>query len=326
MLNNMKILMGLLIVIAGLAYWVLLDNNHGEIEQKQALIPSWQDNDELINAIDHVVLSKNGETISLMKTADNWQVNDGFYASIEPLFTLLQALKNAEIIEAKTANPENHAQVELAENDLLVKLYSGGELQHALHLGKQTTSGLTFVRMADENQTYAVQGIQAVSFSQDSWLLKTVLDYAANDIIAVELTPVSGDKVMIHRDPESGSWSLDNLPADFQLQANVNLNEMAGGLSRLMIDQALPAEVDSENLKLSANYQLLNGIEIDINVYQQDEQYYMTIDSAHYPHYKGWMMQIAEYKFNALNRQLSDLIEPAVALDENAEQVEAIVE
>ena len=316
MLSNMKVLIGLLIMIGGLAYWVSQTQNN--INLQQPLIPAWQQDDEQISAIDQVILSQGDEQLVLTKTAGNWQLNNGFYASIEPLFKLMQSLKAAEIIETKTANPEKHAQLELADDDLKVSLYQAGEVKLALQVGKQSTAGMTFVRFAGEDQTYTVNGLEPISFSQDSWTLKTVLDIAPEDVKAVTLKPVEGEVITVNRNPESGALQLLDIPDGYQLQANAYLDQLVGGLSRLMIDDALPAEswpastteMAEVPAQLSASYLLQSGQQITIDVYQQDEDYFLTIDASQYPQYDDWVMKIAAYKYNALNRQLSEFIEP----------------
>ncbi len=319
MLSNMKTLVGLLLVIAGLAYWITRNSSEDDY-QPQPLVPSWQNNDAQISAIDKIILTQSEEQLVLTKTADIWNLNDGFYVSIDPLFKLIQSLKSAEIIEAKTANSAKHAQLELADDDLLVNLYQADQLKLAIHIGKKTSSDLTFVRRANEDQTYTVKGLGPISISADNWALKTVLDIAPEDVGTITIKPGEGEMIAIKRNLENGVLQLNAIPDGFQLQANVDLNQLAGGLSRLIIDEAIPAEswsavsdVTETPAQLSAVYQLNSGAEINLDVYQQDDAYFLIIDSAEYPQYEGWVMKIAEYKFKALNRQLSDFIEPILS-------------
>jgi len=322
MLNSMKVLIGVLIVVGGLAYWVA-SNNHNDNVQSKPLLPSWQANDALINAIDQITLSQDEEKVTLIKTAEVWQIENGFYASMEPLFELIQSLKNAQIIEAKTANPARHEQLELAAGDLRVNLYQTGELKHALYIGKKTTAGLTFVRHADNDQTYTASGLNAISLSPDSWKMKTVLDIDADEVQAASIKPTESEMVAVRRNVNSGELEITDIPEGFQLQESAVLDQLAGGLSRLMIDEALTVESWSKDdldkagrvVKLSAMYELKSGTEVNIDVYQQDDAYYLTIDSNYYPQYKGWVMKIAEYKFKAMNRKLSEFIEPISSED-----------
>ncbi len=317
MSSNTKILIVLLITIGALAFWVVQNRNDFDSQQTQPLIPEWQNNDEPVSQVDQIKLAQNGEELVLYKQLNGWQLNGGFYASIEPLFKLIQSLKAAEIIELKTANPEKHAQLELSASHLVVSLFQGSELKQAFHIGKRTTAGLTFVRRVGDDQTFTVEGLEPISFSADNWALKTVLDVAANDVQMVTIKPSEGDMIQIMRSPENLSFELQNIPVGYQLKVTASLNQLANGLSRFIIDEAITAESQPELFgedtemptQLTATYQLTSGVAIDINVYQQADTYVLTIDSDAYPHYQGWVMKIPEYKFSALNRQLSEFIE-----------------
>ena len=323
MLNNMKVLIGLLILITGLAYWVTQNQPGNTSQQPQALIPAWQQDDAQISAIDNIVLSQGGEQLVLTKMDDTWRLNNGFFAAIEPLFNLMQSLKAAEIIEVKTANPERHAQLDLADDDLKLSLSQAGEVKYAFHVGKLSTAGLRFVRLEGEDQTYTVKGLESIAFNADNWTLKTVLDVPAARVMAVTLKPENGESISVKRNPEDGVLQLADMPQGFQLKASAYLDQLAGGLARLMIDEAVPAEswpqtshaVTEVPMLLTANYQLSSGEEITITVHQQGDDYFMTIDSDEYPQYADWVMKIAGYKFKALNRQLSEFIEPITMQD-----------
>ncbi len=310
MLNNMKVLLGLLIVIGGLAFWATQVKISQSVTQKLPLIPAWQADDAEMAQIDRVVLSEAGEQTVMSKDANgHWLLNGDFYASVEPIFELFQSLKAAEIVEAKTANPDNHALVELADDDLSVSLWQGAEQKHAFHLGKQSSAGLTFVRRANEDQSYTVKGLKPVSFNADNWKLKTVLDISPDEILVVKVQPQAGETIEVARNAESGEFELLNIPPGFKLITNAYLGQLANGLSRLMIDAALAKDLGGQLPLLSVDYQLVGAAAVNIKVYQIDDSYYMTIDSALYPQYQDWMFAIAEYKFKALNRQLAEFIE-----------------
>ncbi|MCX7553561.1 DUF4340 domain-containing protein [Marinicella sp. S1101] len=310
MFNHMKGLLGLLIVLTGLAYWLSQkDPSGGQVEQP--LVPDWQADLSQLSVVDQVSLSKAGETINLAKGADGWVLNDGFYATVEPLYELLQGISRAVIVEAKTANPENHELLELSAQDLVVKISAGDEQILALNIGKTTAAGHVFVRRVDEDQTYTVSGLKPVRFNTDSWQLKTVLDVDASDIQAVKLTPHTEDSISVLREAATGEWQIENMPEGYQLKANAYLEQLSASLSRFIVDDALVKDTDELNEMMSAEYVLSNGDIIKLQVYQGDEEYFVTIHSDAYPQYQNWMMKIAEYKFTSLNRSLTEFIEPS---------------
>ncbi len=319
MLNNMKVLIGLLVVIAGLAYWVT-QKDQAPVPTSKALIPAWQSESSQLAEVDEVVLSKAGEQIKLSKIGKNWVLNDGFYASVDPLFKLLQGLRNAEIVEIKTANPDNHARIDLSDNDLKIVIKAADKELEALHLGKSTAGGNMFLRRVGEAQTYAVSGLSPVVFSVDSWQLKTAVDIDEKDVQAVILTPQEGEPIELARSKEANNWELNNIPTGQQLKTTAYLDQLGGTLSRFMIDDALVRNTAEMTELLQAEYTLKNGNELLLKAFQKDDDYFVTIDSAAYPQYKDWMMQIAEYKFKSFNRTLGEYIEP-VTESESSEAV-----
>ncbi|MCB1581898.1 MAG: DUF4340 domain-containing protein [Marinicella sp.] len=311
MLNNFKVLLGLLIIIAGFAYFVT-HSDQGSAELSQYLMPEWQVDNQLIGQIDQVSLTQNGEQIILQKNTDGWHVNSGFFANLTPLSALFQSLKSAEFVEAKTRNPENFAQLELADNDLKIALYKGETLLDEIHVGKKTSSGEVFVRRADDNQTYTVKGLTPPTFNQNNWMLSTVVDVPADNVVRVSFEPVEGDGFTIQRDTETLSLQVLDMPETHQLKMVDQLNNLVGGLSRLMIDEALPLDLSDKFLKATNTYQLSDGSEIVLQLYQQDESYFLTVAGEKVSRFEPWMMKIAAYKFEALNKQLTDVIEPKV--------------
>ncbi|WP_223788896.1 DUF4340 domain-containing protein [Marinicella meishanensis] len=314
MLSNMKVLLIILLLVATGAFWVLRDGS--STAPSTALLPDWQASDDPITAIKQVVLEQGGERIELQRQGQRWVLNGGFYANIDPLFMLLQSFKNAAIVEAKTANPDNHAQVFLSTSDLKVSLHDQNGLMQAIHVGKVTTAGLTFVRFAEADQTYTVSGLERITFNLDSWQLKTVLDVPAEQIKSVLISPEDGEAVHIERADVASPWELLNLPAGQEVHANAAFDSLAGGLTRLMIDAAEPVDLTDKTTLLSATYGMFGGGEITLVVQQAaDEQHWLQVVSAQHPEYAEWMMQIAPYKFTALNQQLSDFIQPVTAAE-----------
>lgn len=321
MLNNFKVLLGLLIVISGFAYYVTLSSNE-HVELPKHLMPTWQNDHEAMTQIDRVLLSKGEENIELSKQADGWLVNGGFYANLAPLSELMQSLKQAEVVEAKTKNPENFGQLELTDNDLKITLFKNQQVFDEIHIGKRTSSGQVFVRRAEENQTYLVKGLTPPTFNQNNWQLSTIIDVPESEVVSVTFEPADDVPFSIERNDNNDTFELANLAEDHQLKANTQLNSLATGLSRLMIDEALPLDLSQMDLLSTINYRLSDDSKVKLKLYQQDQQYFLTIAGEKVNRYQPWMMKIANYKFEALNQKLENLIEPTS--ESNVETVEQV--
>ncbi len=306
----MKFLVGLLVVVAGVAYYVT-NTDSGSEGDARYLMPNWHDSTADLAAISQVQLAKDGELISVVKEQGYWIIEGGFLANTEPLSELIQSFQTAEIVEVKTANPKNHQQLELSGSDLKVSFYEGDKILGEVHVGKRSNSGTVFVRKATENQTYSVSGIKDISFNQDSWQLKTVLDYPADSVESVEFAHTSGESFSINRDEDGLNFSMsEEIPEGYQLKPDVQLNDLATGLARLMIDEAVMLDLSELQLHATNSYLLKNGSVVVLKSYQNDEDYFITVDSDSHAHLAPWLLKVAAYKFNALTKNMDDLIEP----------------
>ncbi|TDR18397.1 DUF4340 domain-containing protein [Marinicella litoralis] len=308
MLNNLKALLGLLIVIAGVAYYVTKADSEQNLTTR-FLMPDWQISPDQIEAINKVQLEKDGEMISVIKEGGNWSIEGGFFANTETLSQLFQSIQSALIVEEKTANPKNHEQLNLGENGLKVSFFEDNKIVDAVFVGKNTGADLVFVRHENENQTYTVRGLKSIPFNLDSWQLKTILDYPADQVVKVEFNPAEEAAFAVQRNVNDLSLNLVDFPDGFQYKSDTQLSTLAAGLSRLMIDEALPVNLEGMELHSVNRYQLNDGSTVELQIYQKGEEYFLTVSGDKHLHYAPWMLKIAEYKFNALNKKLSDLIE-----------------
>jgi hypothetical protein len=323
MINNMKVLIGLLIVLGGFAWYVIRQQSE-QAPELESLMPEWEQQPALINQVSQVELSKQGTTLTVSKQQDHWVINGGFYANLDPLYKLLQSLNSASIVEAKTANPDNHDRLELADDDLLVSIYRQDQLIRSIHLGKTSTGGRQFIRMAGEDQTYLVEGMMPVTFNLDSWQLKTVLDIPASEVKSVRIIPQEGNAFEVSKDPQNNQWQLSDPVVGYQLKEGVKPADLAQGLTRLMIDGAdQQTDISSLQAVVSLVYTLNDDSTVRLNVYQGTEQQYLTITGERQQRYADWVMQLASYKFDALNIRTEDYLEPADVIEAVSETADS---
>lgn len=318
MLSNVKALLGLLIIVAGIAYYITMSNT-GQSDQALYLMSDWQNNPIAIESVSKVQLSKGGENILINKVDDIWTIDSGFFANTASLYDLFQSLQMTEIVELKTANPDNHAQLELSESDLHVSFYQGEDKVSGIYIGKNTSAGLFFVRKDNENQTYTVKGLKSVPFNLDSWQMKTVLDQPAAEVVGVKFEAADGGVFEVERNMDNMSFNVVDMPAGFQIKPDVQLNSLAAGLTQLMIDAAEAVNLDGMVLQSTNTYQLNSGEQVKLQIYQKDDDYFLTIDGENYRHFAPWMMKLAAYKFNALNKNSEDFIEKTTSEEFKAE-------
>ena len=233
MLNNMKALVGVVLILLGFVYFLLnKDTSNVTTGEGAWLLPQLQG--DVTGQLTELKIAKGDDQLVMVKKGQDWFVQGGFYADTAPMMQLLQALRSAEKIEAKTSNPENFKQLELSDDDLKVSLIAGDSTMAAVHLGKKATApGASFARLAEENQTWLVTAIDQVAYMSDDWQLKTLIDESADKVAQVRIDNGTEDVLEIKRDEITGEWKMLNIPKGKQAKVASSLLSVASGLTGL---------------------------------------------------------------------------------------------
>lgn len=320
MLSNMKALVGVVLILSGFAYFLV---NNGDVNDSSGegawLLPQLQG--DVTGQLTEIRIAKDSAQLAIVKNGQEWYLKNGFYADTAPMMQLLQALRSAEKIEAKTRNPENFEQLELSNSDLTVSLIADDKTIAAVHLGKKATApGASFARLVGEDQTWLVSAIDQVTYMSNDWQLKTIIDESADNLMQVHIDNGTNDVLLIKRGATTGVWELANIPEGKQAKVGSSLLSVASGLSSFGIDAAMPVDLTDKALKITANYKMINGSEVEVKVYQHAAEYFATMNLDKY---KNWMFKIPSYKFDALNKSMSEFIDDNMVSSESAENPDA---
>jgi len=107
------------------------------------------------------------------------------------------------------------------------------------------------------------------------------------------------------------------MPENMQIKSAMDLNTLASGLNKLSIESAVKNnELADEFLQTVVDYQLFSGMIYTLKLYNKEGKYQLIINLKNSQEASkfdkllaGWNFEIPEYKFQALNKNLSDLIE-----------------
>ena len=348
MLNNIKVLLLVLVLLAVASYFVLKQNQSTVGASDQWLIPELQEN---INQISRIELNREDDTLSLVQTDAGWVVEEanGFYANKENIVGLLMNLRSVVLQEKKTANPDNFGRLELGANATAVRLFQEGQPINAVLIGKTSNTGQgTFVRYADKQQAWLASAVNPINVTLQQWLQKKILDIDATAINAVHLQQIeSGESISIRRNSDveaADAFVLENIPPGQELVENANVGGLANGLANYIIDQAEPKDVSNLNHKITVIYDTVNRLQYLLNIYALNDVYYATVQVQQREGetkadlstpalaemqttnklYGDWMFVIPSYKFNAINKVPGDYLQAqttqpeAAAADEGA--------
>lgn len=230
---------------------------------------------ERLNTIDEVRISGagNARLATLQRGEAGWTLAErgGYPADTAKLRELLLGLAEARRLEAKTRNPALHDRLgveDIGRDDadgVLLEVDGGGPPLRLI-VGQNVSRGSgTYVREADDPQSWQVDRNLAVEKNPASWLQRDLLDIDTARITEVEVRPVSGAPVKIERGSGSAAdFVLVELPRGREPASEFVADATAGLLSSLRIDDVARAdsiEPDPATLR-AAHFATREGLQI----------------------------------------------------------------
>jgi hypothetical protein len=306
---------------------VVKNNNTPNSEEREYLVSELQDR---INDIDSILISKNDKSITLNKDSDTWQVQEAgdFLADANKVANVLLDLRKFRLKQKKTNNPENYEKLSLADSGTNaathIILKSKGAQIADIFIGKQAKNSQgTYVRINSETQTWLSGGEINLNLEPKDWIVASILDVDSSEVKSVTFQPMDSDAFSISKiTPDDKIFILENIADTKQLKASVKLDSLANGLQKLSIQTAFAkSDINNESVVTSVIYQLFSGLTYQLDLYKKEDKLMMNIDvknaQANEASLKltNWVYEIPSYKFDALNKRLSDLLEDK-AVDE----------
>ena len=322
MQNNFKFLVTALVVLAVASYFVIQNKRTNETVEAQLLVPELKD---LINEVDGIEVKKNDKTLHLTKLDGVWRITeaDGYMADTNKIANLLLSLRKFTLKEKKTHNPENYHKLGLAESGeaaaVLIKLKNADSQFADISIGKQAQrSQGTYVRKNSVPQTWLSQGELSIDLDSNNWIVTSILDVNSNQIKSVSFSPAESAPFNINKlTPADQNFFLENIPQDMQMRAETNINSLATSLQKLSIESVSKLTDTMEAKKVNTIiYQLFSGMTYQLDLYMKDEQHLLTVrlkntnDETQFDkQLENWLFVLPKYKFEALNKLLSEIIE-----------------
>jgi hypothetical protein len=193
----------------------------------------------------------------------------------------LLKLGDATLVEPKTANSERYAALEVgdvAAKDAKGVLVEIGGLAKPVKLivGKaESHGGGTYVRRADDAQSWLASGSFAPDREAANWLRRDLADIPADRIAEVTITPAEGEPVKLVKDAEGdANFTLADVPKDREPGADYTLNAPASMLSGLRFDDVVPAaEAAPGDEPLKARFTAFDGLVFDVIAWQDGDKH-----------------------------------------------------
>ncbi|MCK6446598.1 MAG: DUF4340 domain-containing protein [Planctomycetes bacterium] len=259
---------------------------------------------ERINDVAKVEVKNKDGGFAVVKDGDTWGMADkGSYpVNFDKVKELVVTIAQMAIVEKKSAKPENHASMDLAEVDAKdaaatqVKLFdkSGAELAAVLIGKARTTKGFggqyaMYVRKVGDNQAWEVTGRIWIDGSSTNWLAdnRQITKLEKTRVRRVETRHTDGTTLAVFKNvPEDQAFTVGELPEGAELKWNGVADATAAALEYLTFeDVAQAGAVDLASLTpTETTFTTWDGLVLTAKLYERGEgeaaKAYLTLSAA----------------------------------------------
>lgn len=271
------------VVLAGGYFW-LQREPAPTASARAPLLPALQGKVAEVSAIE--VNSPGEPVVTLARQEGVWVVpaKASYPAAPAAVGELLRALVEARQVEAKTANPQLHAKLGLAEQGeqratrITLALPSG---PLGLLVGKPAQQGSgQLVRLVGDNQVWLIDKPIVLPLEELQWLDRRVADIPFETVRQIEVRYADGRQATAYREqPGEPNLRFKQLPADTKVPFEAAANGMANLFGRLQFADAAPlAQIRFEKAPVARfELQTFDGGLLTGALYRQGEQFWLTV-------------------------------------------------
>lgn len=231
--------------------------------------------------VDRITVRRGSEVFAdFVRDGEQYKVENrgGYAANLEKLRELMLKLASARLLEAKTANPERHAQVGLGDpaaegaTTTAVEFKLGDKTESLLigNLAPGSTSS-TFVRRPDNPQTYLASGNLQISTTLADWLAKQIVNIGTNEVQSVTLRHADGDAIEVAKDERSDTrFALQNIPEGREAQSEWVGDALGGFLTNLELEDVNPRAAELPAEVGTAEFRGFDGVLVELKFWTVD--------------------------------------------------------
>lgn len=280
------------VALAGGALWISDSRRpQQEASLQQPAVPGLA---ERLGNVDKVVIRGAGDAVlaTLERGEQHWRLVERDYpADSATLRSLLLNLAEARRVAAKTSKPELYERLGVedvsgAEAQGVKLEISGGGEPLAVILGQNVPTGTgTYLRLANEAQSWQIDKNVAVEKTTANWLQKDLADIQPNRIQSVSVT-FGKDKVeILANESADGDFLLANLPRGREPQSDFVADATAGFLQGLRIDDVAAAEAQPVvEPQRNAVFRTKDGLDVTVTSWTANDkawaQFAVSLDEA----------------------------------------------
>ena len=219
-----------------------------------------------------------------------------FPADFDKVKQTLIALAELRLVEAKTADPERHARLGLAEPDAdegagtRLRLAAAGDAAvAAITVGNPGRGGAdrVYIRRESDPQTWLAQGELDIGAEPEDWVDTLVVRLDGERVRRVVISHADdGERLEIVKpDPGDPSFELANMPEGAALRSPVTLDNLGRALAFVRFDDVAaaaegPAAGEGDT---TAVFETFDGATVTVTLQKRGEANWARFDAAWAP-------------------------------------------
>jgi hypothetical protein len=287
--------------------------------------------------ISSIAVAQGGNALTLDSRDGRWVIKErsGYPAEPEKIRALLVKLSKAELIEAKTRNPDRYAMLELEDpaaknaKSRSVRLLDGkGGTVAEVVVGKRrwdafgSGKGGTYVRIAGDPQTWLADAEFDVNPDVKAWIKPNVFEIESAKINRLTIEIPGEDPLRVERGgPPDSKASFVGLPEGKKLKDSFAADSVLRAVST--IDAEDVRKIDAQTTSDGVNRVSLStseGLEVTIRVRKDGDAAWVSLEASGDREAKsaaeaiksragGWEFKIPGYKADAMLKRRNDMLE-----------------
>lgn len=242
--------------------------------ERTPLLPGLQ---QQVNELDwlRVVGAGDAVIVTLQRAEDHWRVEElhGYRADWARLRSLLADLAQAQVIEAKTTNPEFYERLGVEDvaapeaAGVRVEFGESSELP-AVIVGKRAEGrDGRYARLQGEAQSVLIDRVLDLPAAREDWLDKAIVDIADSEVVEFEIRHADGERVVARKvSADDESFQLQNVPEGREITSAWSVDSLANSLASLKLEGVAPDDEVDWGGAVRFGLVTADGLRIDIDL------------------------------------------------------------
>lgn len=250
---------------------------------------------EQIESVNHISIKGYAESINLTRINDIWVIDefDAYPALPDKVKSAVLGAADLKINSEKTSlarlyhrlgveGPEVEDTTSLlltlkdSEKNILIDVIVGKPRRSS---ASQNSPGL-YVRKADEEQSYLVNGVMDINAIKTDWIERALFDIPAEAIKSVRIDHVDGDTFTLFKNEKGQEkFELQNLPLGKKLASELIINRFGSILQDMQISGARSQDkLKQQGISIQAQVVTFEGIIANITAFVVDDIPYASFE------------------------------------------------